>query len=288
MAAGGEAFVGDEHAAEEGGSEAVGVEGRAGLLGEGSGDEAEFGGPAGGGGGEVQANADDEVADVVGVDAGLGENAAAFTAVEKEVVGPLHGGGGAGEGGDELAEVGSGPKGKGGHAGRGEAGTKGEGKVEIAVGLAEPAAAEAAAALGLAAGEEGEGGGAAGGELAHGLVVGGVDLVENAEGKIGVARGSQGGGEEGGVEGGGAGGEAVATGVGGLEVEALLTEAGEVLPDGDAAQAEAVGEGGAGDEGVAGFEEGAKEDDLGGGGLVERGRFHASGQSRPMSVQTLW
>ena len=68
----------------------------------------------------------------------------------------------------------------------------------------------------------------------------------------------------------------------GLELEALLAEFFHVLPDGDAAHAEFLGEGGAGDHAGFGVEQGLENDGFG------LGRFHASGQSRPMSTQQLW
>jgi len=147
-----------------------------------------------------------------------------------------------------------------------------------------PDAAEAAAALGLALGDDGERGFFAGGELAGGLVVGAVDFGEELQGKIAGAVAAV-GLHEGGAEAGGAGGETVAAGADGLEGESLFAEFFHVLPDGDAADAEFTREGAAGDELGFGGDQFAEDDGLGRGG--SRGVFFHVRQSSPMSTQTL-
>jgi hypothetical protein len=84
-----ETLVSEKNAADHGGGEAVEIERGAGEFGEGNRALAEVGGPSGGGAVEVEAETEDEVADLIGVNAGLGEDTAGFTPLENEIVGPL-------------------------------------------------------------------------------------------------------------------------------------------------------------------------------------------------------
>ena len=77
MASVDESFVAGDHAADEVCGESINVERLAGLLGDGGGTRTGVVG-----GVDVEAEAEDEVADVVGVDPRLGEHAAGLAPVE--------------------------------------------------------------------------------------------------------------------------------------------------------------------------------------------------------------
>ena len=161
----------------------------------------------------------------------------------------------------------------------GNAGAEGDAEVKVAVGFAVPGATETAAALGLAAGEDGEGGGAAGAELAGGFVVGAVGFVEDEEGEAARADFELGFDEDC-VGRGGFGREAVAAGALGLEGEAGGAEFFHVVPDRDAADAEFGGEGCAGHPARIVGEEFAEDQVFGGGhGAEDGGRKTERGRS---------
>ena len=127
---------------------------------------------------EVEAQAENQLTDLVGIDPGLGEYAAGLAAADQEVVGPFQARLDLAEIRDEFADVEPHPEGEVVHAGRLELRPEHERRVEIAGGGAVPIAAAAAPALGLGAGQDHQRHPAAGGQVALRFAVGAVDLVQ--------------------------------------------------------------------------------------------------------------
>lgn len=151
------------------------------MVGQGGGAGGKFRGPAPSGWAEVEAEAEDEVVDAIGIEAGLGQHAAGFAVVKKQVVGPFKTRGDSTERGDERADVYAHPEGESLHAGGLDAGVEGEAGVEVAVGGAVPGTPEAAAAFFLASGQDDERGPLAGGDQPGGLVVSAANRIEKID-----------------------------------------------------------------------------------------------------------
>src|SRR5688572_17557582 len=173
-----ETTVGGEDAGNECGGETVDVDRGAAGLGERDGRALELAREVVGGRVEIEAEAEDEVVNLIGVDARLGEHAAGLAALEQQVVGPFEAGLDAAEIGDEFADAEAHPEREILQTRRLEFRPEDKGAVEIAGRRAVPGAPTPAPALGLFAGQDHQGGGCAGGEVTGGFGVRAVDLVE--------------------------------------------------------------------------------------------------------------
>lgn len=229
----------------------------------------------------IQAEPEDEVTGLFGVDTRLGEHAGEFAVMDKEVVGPLDENGEGELVAQEMTKPETEKEGDGLKPGWGEGGTKPGGEVEIAVRRAVPAPAPAPATGGLFRGDDEEGGLRCGGELCLRDGVGaaggaeGTDCSEKRDGRLGKKSG-----EKSGMKAIGFLVEPVAAVSHGVEDKALPAQGFHELVDIDARKAQFARDALSGKKAASGAQENAQE---------FRYRFHwPLSQSSPISDHRAW